>query len=33
VEQRVRNLQKLQRFAEELREAGKKLHETSTKIE
>jgi hypothetical protein len=25
VEQRLRNLQKLQRFAEELREAGKKL--------
>jgi hypothetical protein len=28
VEQRVRNLQNLQRFAEELREAGKKLRKT-----
>ena len=31
VEQRLRNLQNLQRFAEELREAGKKLRKTSTK--
>jgi hypothetical protein len=31
VEQRLRNLQKLLHFAEELREAGKKLHKTSTK--
>jgi hypothetical protein len=31
VEERLRNLQKLQRFAEELREAGKKFHKTSTK--
>lgn len=31
VEQRVRNLQNLQLFAEELREAGKKLRQTSTK--
>ncbi|MGH7455759.1 MAG: hypothetical protein ACRENG_30670 [bacterium] len=29
VEQRLRNLQNLQRFAEELREAGKKLRKTS----
>jgi hypothetical protein len=29
VEQRVRNLQNLQRFAEELREAGKKLRKTN----
>ncbi len=31
VEQRLRNLQNLQRFVEELREAGKKLCKTSTK--
>lgn len=30
-EQRLRNLQNLQRFAEELREASKKLRQTSTK--
>lgn len=29
VEQCLRNLQKLQRFAEELREAGRKLRKTS----
>ena len=29
VEQRLRNLQNLQRFVEELREAGKKLRKTS----
>ena len=30
VEQRLRNLQNLQCFAEELREAGRKLRKTST---
>jgi hypothetical protein len=31
VEQRLLNLQNLQRFAEELREAGRKLRKTGTK--